>query len=245
MNWLVRRALFSILPLLISFQAGSELAHAAAGGVLIFGATRATGLEVAKILAARGEAVTAFVRPTSNLNELQALKIKTVTGDALSSEDVAAVIVSGRFRAIISTLGGGRGETPPDAIGTKNIVDAAKSAGVERLIVVTVIGPGNSISMVPAQQRETLGRSIALKAEAEDFVTASGLSYTIIRPGQLTSNPRSGIARLSLEPAPTGPVTRGDLADLVVKCLDDDATRGKIYQVIGDDPLAVKRMDRQ
>jgi NAD(P)-dependent dehydrogenase (short-subunit alcohol dehydrogenase family) len=33
-------------------------------GILLFGGSRETGLEVAKILAARGEVVTAFVRPT-------------------------------------------------------------------------------------------------------------------------------------------------------------------------------------
>ncbi|MBT6962071.1 MAG: hypothetical protein HOA00_13080, partial [Rhodospirillaceae bacterium] len=45
----------------------------AAEGVLIFGATRNTGLEIAKILVARGEPVTAFVRPTSNLENLESL----------------------------------------------------------------------------------------------------------------------------------------------------------------------------
>jgi NADPH:quinone reductase-like Zn-dependent oxidoreductase len=37
---------------------------------LIFGATRNTGLMVTQILEARGDNVTAFVRPTSNRDEL-------------------------------------------------------------------------------------------------------------------------------------------------------------------------------
>ena len=154
---------------------------------------------------------------------------------------------AGGFRAIISTLGRVRNDTalPPDVIGTKNIVDAAKSAGIQRLIVVTIIGPGKSISMVPVQQRASLASSIAMKTEAEDYIVASGLHYTIVRPGQLTNNPRSGIIKLSLEPEPTGPVTRGDLADMVVLCLDRRDSVKKIYQVIGDDPKATVRMDRQ
>ncbi len=71
---------------------------------------------------------------------------------------------------------------------------------------------------------------------------ASDLDYTIIRPGQLTSNPRSGIIKLSLEPEPTGPVTRADLADQVVWAYDNDASINQVYQVIGDDPLAEQRM---
>ena len=54
-------------------------------GVLIFGATRNTGLEIAKILVGRGEAVTAFVRPTSNLENLEPLDVDYFVGDALSA----------------------------------------------------------------------------------------------------------------------------------------------------------------
>ena len=176
------------------------------GGILVFGAARGTGLEVVRVLAARGEAVAAFVRPTSATAELESLKVRVVVGDALDREQVASAVRAGRFRAIISTLGRVRNDTalPPDVIGTKNIVDAAKSAGIKRLIVVTIVGPG-----------------------------------------QLTNNPRSGIIKLSLEPEPTGPVTRGDLADMVVLCLDRRNSVKKIYQVIGDDPKATVRMDRQ
>jgi uncharacterized protein YbjT (DUF2867 family) len=90
-----------------------------------------------------------------------------------------------------------------------------------------------------------MGSIIKLKAEAENYAIASDLDYTIIRPGQLTSNPRSGIIRMDLEPAPTGPITRADLADMVVSAFYDDATIRKVYQTIGDDPLATVRMDRQ
>lgn len=217
----------------------------AADGVLIFGATRNTGLEVAKVLLARGEAVTAFVRPTSNLENLAPLNVEYFTGDAMNAEDVEKAVAAKDYKAIISTLGGGRGERPPDLVGTINIVDAMVKHGPKRLLVVTVIGPGKSISMVPPQQLKALGRVIALKEEAENYIMAADLDYTIIRPGQLTSNPRSGIIRMDEEPAPTGPITRGDLADMVVKAYDDDATIGKVYQTMGDDPQATVRMDRQ
>lgn len=236
----------NVLAALILILAGLSAAPTiAADGVLIFGATRNTGLEVAKVLVARGEAVTAFVRPTSNLENLEPLNVDYFEGDAMSAEDVEKAIAAKDYKAVISTLGGGRGERPPDLVGTINIVDAMVKHGPKRLLVVTVIGPGKSISMVPPQQVEALGRVIALKEEAEDYIMASNLDYTIIRPGQLTSNPRSGIIRMDEEPAPTGPITRGDLADMVVKAYDDDATIGKVYQTIGDDPKATVRMDRQ
>ncbi|MEQ8507768.1 MAG: SDR family oxidoreductase [Rhodospirillaceae bacterium] len=231
---------------LLAFLASAFLAFPsyADDGVLIFGATRNTGLEIAKILAARGEAVTAFVRPTSNLENLEPLGVEYFEGDAMNAEDVERAISEKNYKAIISTLGGGRGERPPDLVGTINIVDAMVKHGPKRILVVTVIGPGNSLSMVPAEQRVQLGRVIELKEEAENYIIAADLDYTIIRPGQLTSNPRSGIIRLDLEPSPTGPVTRADLADQVVGAYDDDSTIKQIYQVIGNDPLMTgQRMD--
>lgn len=227
------------------FASLSALPTLAAEGVLIFGATRNTGLEVAKILVARGEPVTAFVRPTSNLENLEPLNVSYFKGDAMNADDVARAIASKDFKAVISTLGGGRGERPPDVVGAINMVDAMATSNTKRLLVVTIIGPGKSISMVPKQQVVQLGHIIKLKEEAENYIMASDLYYTIIRPGQLTSNPRSGIIRMDLEPAPTGPITRADLADMVVGAYDDDSTIRKVYQTIGDDPLATVRMDRQ
>ena len=211
-------------------------------GVLIFGATRNTGLEIAKILVARGEAVTAFVRPSSNLEGLEPLGVDYVIGDAINAEDVEQAIAAKNYKAIISTLAGGRGERSPDLVGTIHMVDAMVKHGPKRILLVTIIGPGKSLSMVPVGQREQMARIIELKEEAENYIIAADLEYTIIRPGQLTRNPRSGIIRLDLEPSPTGPVTRGDLADQVVGAYDDVSTIRKIYQVIGDDPLAVQRM---
>ena len=211
-------------------------------GVLIFGATRNTGLEIAKILVARGEKVTAFVRPTSNLENLEPLGVDYFKGDAVNAEDVHDAIASKDFKAIFSTLGTSRGDNPPDLAGTINMVDAATKLGIGRLIVVTIIGPGKSIVMVPPELRERMRWAIDIKDKAEQYVMASDLDYTIVRPGQLTSNPRSGIIELSLEPAPTGPVTRADLADVVVWTYDNAESIRKVYHVIGDDPLAQQRM---
>ena len=109
------------------------------------------------------------------------------------------------------------------------------------------ISPGDAAMIglgipILATEGMLLGWAIELKDKAEKYIIASELDYTIIRPGQLTSNPRSGIIKLSLEPEPTGPVTRADLADMVVWAYDNDESIKKIYQVIGDDPLATQRM---
>ena len=110
---------------------------------LIFGATRNTGLEVAKLLIARGDKVTAFVRETSDRSAVAPLGVNFVVGDALQPETVVAAFGSGEFDAVLTTIGGLRSPTPPDFEGNKNIFDAASAAGVDRVIMISTVGAGN------------------------------------------------------------------------------------------------------
>lgn len=209
--------------------------YAENSGVLIFGASRETGLEIARILAARGEAVTAFVRPTSDLSALKTFEVKFIEGDALNPSDVMAALKAKKYSAVISTLGGGRGDTRPDLEGSNNVVDAAKAAGVKRVIIVTVIGPGDSANAVSDRVKQFLGKVIAAKDQAEKHLMASGLDWTIIRPGGLTSDPPTGKGALLSDHSTMGSIARVDLAKLVVKALDDSGTIGQIYHAIDQD----------
>ena len=112
--------------------------------VLIFGATRGTGLEAARILTGRGGAVAAVVRPQSDATELKGLGVEVIPGDAMDAESVDGAFAKGDFRSIIISLGGKRGEPRPDVIGAKHIVDAACGHGVARVLMVTAIGCGDS-----------------------------------------------------------------------------------------------------
>ena len=77
-----------------------------ADGVLIVGASRGTGLEVTRLLAARREPVTAFVRPGTDMAGLLQLRVKLYKGDILDPRSVEGAMASGDFRAVIDTVGG-------------------------------------------------------------------------------------------------------------------------------------------
>jgi uncharacterized protein YbjT (DUF2867 family) len=201
------------------------------GPVLVFGGTRGTGLEIVRKLRERGEAVTVAVRSTSNTTELEKLGVDTVVADALDAEQVEAAIGSKSFAAVISTLGTTRGEQHkrPDYIGNRNVIDAARGAGVKRFVFITVIGAGDSSDAAPGFSKRFLAEVIALKTQAEDHLRASGLDYTIIRPGGLGDVPTSGTAVLAEDPAAFSFIGRADLADLAVQALGDTSTIGKTY----------------
>jgi uncharacterized protein YbjT (DUF2867 family) len=201
-------------------------------GVLIVGGSRGTGLEVARLLERRGEAVTVFIRPTTDMAELLRLKVKLFRGDVLDPRSVQGAFASGSFRAVINTVGGKRGEPRPDYHGTRNVVDAAREAGVQRHIFVTAIGAGDSRSAVGPKVLQFLGPVLEEKTLGENYLMASGLDYTILRPGGMTNNPASGTAIRTEDRNVMGVINRADLARLVVDCLDDPLTIGKVFHAI-------------
>jgi uncharacterized protein YbjT (DUF2867 family) len=207
-------------------------AFASPGGpVLIFGGTRGTGLEIARQLRERGESVTVAVRATSNTTELAKLGVNTV-------------IASGSYAAVISTLGTTRGEQAkrPDYVGNRNVIDAAKAAGVKRFVFITVIGTGNSYEAAPRMSRRFLKDVIALKDQAEQHLRSSGLDYTIIRPGGLGDVPATGTAILADDPQAFSYIGRADLAALTVQALGDPSTIGKTYNAYDPSRKTMARM---
>lgn len=202
------------------------------GNILVFGATRGTGLEIAGILAYRGDAVTAVVRPSSDGSELEGLGVGVVAGDAMDEDSVDRAVGGGSYRAIVVSLGGRRGEPRPDLVGVKYIVDAARRHGVRRILMITAIGCGDSKAAVAPKVIEVLGEILAAKTEAEDYMMQAGLDATILRPGGMTSDPASGTAIRTDDHMVMGVINRADLARLTVDCLDDDATIGGIFHTV-------------
>lgn len=200
--------------------------------ILIFGATRNTGLLVAKILVERGDRVTAFVRPTSNRAELDKLGVDILVGDAMEIDTVRAAMGAGEYRAVLTTIGCLPCEPPVDYQANANIIKAATAASLGRLVLVTSIGSGDSYEAAPALSRRVLAKTLPLKTQAEEALRASGLEYTIIRPGGLRSGRRTGNGVLSEDREAFGFIFRQDLAELIVAVLDDDRTIGKTLAAV-------------
>ena len=200
------------------------------GAVLVIGGTRATGLEVVKILKARGDDVIVLARPTSDATEAEQAGARIARGDAMNPADLAAIFAGNSIRGVISTLGARSLDGPrPDYEGNRNSVDAAKAAGVRRFVLVTVIGAGDSFDAAPWVARRFLKNVIPDKTRAEDHLRASGLDYTIIRPGGLLPKEAEGRAYLTPDTGAMSWIRRTDLARLSVQALDDPKAIGQVY----------------
>jgi uncharacterized protein YbjT (DUF2867 family) len=203
---------------------------AGTGPVLVIGGNRDTGLAIVRLLRARGDAVSVFVRAGSDASAAEALGARILRGDALQPADLAAALATDRYRAVISTLGRSLAPAPrADDAGNHHAIDAARAAGVQRFVLVTVIGAGDSRDTAYFLARRVLGQVMADKTVAEDYLRASGLDYTIVRPGGLLNGPDSGRAYLTPDVGAFSWIRRADLARLVVQALDEPRATGRVY----------------
>jgi putative NADH-flavin reductase len=107
---------------------------------------------------------------------------------------------------------------------------------VKRLIVVTAMGVGESwddLSLLNRFFFATLLKSSRDDHEAQEAaVKESGLDWTIIRPSGLTDTPRTGAYEVGENiPAKTSKIARADVADLILKELEQDKLIGKAVTI--------------
>ena len=95
----------------------------------------------------------------------------------------------------------------------------------------------------PERGPESLHHYFRAKAVADKRLQASGLNYTIVRPGFLTNEPGTGAIATGDDLGPiakdTHSVTREDVARVLVDCLALDNTIEKTFEMIGGEtPIA-------
>ncbi|MEH2043319.1 SDR family oxidoreductase [Nostoc sp.] len=211
--------------------------------IFLAGASRGVGREIAQYLTAQQLKVKALLRTATVASELETMGIEVVQGDALNVGDVERAIQTDEpIHTVISTIGGLPSDVErPDYPGNRNLIDAAVKAGVQKFILVSSIGTGNSVVAASPQVLQVLGKVLAEKDKAEQHLIASGLTYTIIRPGGLKSEPATGNGVLTEDPQIIGSINRADVAQLVVRCLNSQHANHKILSAVDRNMLFGQR----
>lgn len=190
--------------------------------IALFGATGGTGRQVLDQAIAQGHSVSALVRDPSKMPDRAGLTL--VVGDVLD-RDATERCIDGAD-AVICVLGSHGSREPVEALGTRMILDVMRDTGVRRLIAVTSLGVGDSRQQINWAFRLimdlTLKPIMLAKEEQERLIKASGLDWTIIRPGGLTDGPRTGAYRFGRDRSiKGGRISRADVADFVLRQLQD------------------------
>jgi len=200
--------------------------------VLIFGGTRNTGLETVRLLLEQGDSVAAFVRDSSDVGALNELNVPLIFGDALAVDTVDSAFAVEEFDSVVSTLSGSIRNHAVDSQGNINVFAAAERASVKRLVLVTVIGASGTEGVLEEKARQFLKPVIDAKTVAESDLRKRNLNWTILRPGQLAKGAATGNGVLTEDQTVMGRITMGELAALVIECLGDKRTIGKIFHVV-------------
>jgi putative NADH-flavin reductase len=196
--------------------------------VLIIGASKGIGLETTRQALEAGHHVRALARSATAM-ALADSKLEKVRGDALKNQDVEAALIG--VDVVIQTLGVGLGDMIrpvhlfSDA--TRVLIAAMKARSVKRLICVTGFGAGDSRASISWLQRLpfqiVFGRAYDEKSLQERLIKESGLDWTIVRPGVLTSGPRTGRYEVLAEARQwrNGIISRADVAAFLVRQIED------------------------
>lgn len=210
--------------------------------VLVLGASKGIGLETVKRALEAGHTVRALARSARRI-AVDHPNLTKISADALDQAAVTAALQG--VDVVFQTLGvpasRDRMLQPVHLFSdaTRILIAAMKQTGVRRLVAVTGFGAGDSRNrggcLYNIAFQLFLRRAYDDKDVQEDLIQDSGLDWVIARPVILTRGSRTGKYRVLVDPRSwrIGFISRADVADFVVKQIDDDAYLGKTPVLTG------------
>lgn len=210
--------------------------------VLVAGADGETGREVLDQLRGTDLLVKALTRSPGTIGALERLGAdEVVVGTPLNQAD-ADRAMSG-VDAVLCAVGTRPGPNAlvgdlVDGAGVINLIDAASEADVERFVLESSIGVGDSAAGMPRPIRLLMGRILNAKDRAEARLRESKLTYTVLRTGGLTNDPPSGeIVVGEGGDSVSGWIPRADVARLMVAALFTLEAENRTLEIVSREGL--------
>jgi len=204
--------------------------------VVVAGGHGQIALRLERLLAARGDSARGLVRNPDHFDDVSAAGAQPVLADLESDIDVGPVIAGADAIVFAAGAGPGSGEARKrtmDLGGAVKLIEAAKAAGIRRYVIVSSMGADH-----PERASGTFGAYLAAKSKADNALRASGLDYTVVRPGGLTDDPGTGTVDVSERLGRRGQIPRDDVAAALVAVLDAPNTIGKTFEILsGETPV--------
>ncbi len=201
--------------------------------VVVWGAASGLGAAMVEYFAAQQWNVTAVARDPSKNPQLAELCQQVLVCDATNKEQVQNTVNQlAKDSLVVSTMGSFQAEVPVDYIGHRYLTDALEAANVQRFLLVTSLGCGDSWQYLSERARKGFGGAVREKSLAETWLQSSGLDFTILRPGGLKNGEVTNNGELSQHVEVHGVITRSEVARLVHQLLDDPKSVGEVYQCI-------------
>ncbi|MFL5661899.1 MAG: SDR family oxidoreductase [Ktedonobacteraceae bacterium] len=213
--------------------------------ILIVGASGRLGSVVIRHLLAQGKSIRVMTRNPLGLAHLKQQGIEIVGGDLRDPASLASACQGVEQVLAAAHALDGKGDNNPqtvDDMGNRHLIDAAKAASVKHFIFVSVQGASPDSPL----------EFFRIKYRTEEYLQASGLSFTIFRPSaymelwaQLIGQPIREQGKTTIFGRGNNPinfVSVEDVARFVSIVLDDVRTHNTVIEVGGPENLTMNQL---
>jgi NADH dehydrogenase len=210
--------------------------------ILVAGGTGRLGTRVVRLLVKRRPDVRVLTRDRSRAAHLDGTGVEVIEGDVRNQLAVRRAIAGvGTVVSAIQGFAGTKDGSPAtiDRDGNRNLIQAAREAGVEHFVLVSVKDAS------PEHPAELM----RMKYAAEQDLKASGLAWTIIQPTAYMELHCELIGRPLLVKGKTQVFGRGrnpinwvsasDVAEFVALAITDRSLRGQVIEVGGPENMTM------
>jgi nucleoside-diphosphate-sugar epimerase len=236
--------------------------------ILVTGATGFTGGHLCERLTRGADAVRALVRDPSRCAELCRWGVELATGDLRNPESLqratTGVDVIYHIAALFRPENVSRREMwATNVQGTRNLLEAAVKAGVQRFVHCSTVGVHGDIKNPPADEEAPYGPGDHYqesKTEGErvvlEYMTEGRLPIVVFRPGGIYG-PRDlrflklikAIKTRRFVMLGSGEVTYqmiyiDDLIDGILRCGIEEKAIGNMYILTGEEPVTLNQLVR-
>ncbi len=206
--------------------------------VLVAGATGGTGREVVREALAAGHAVRVLVRDEARAREIFGSSVEYAVGNVTDPASLQRAVQGIDY--VVSALGSNTQNDPankPEFVdygGVKSLVEASVGAGVKHFVLVSSMGATHPDHML----NKMFDNILVWKLKGEDALRASGLRYTVVRPGGLrdSAGGQAGIRVMQGDPKDVrASIPRADVAAVCVRALGRPDADRKTFEIVSGD----------
>ena len=215
----------------------------ATDSVLVIGATGGTGSLIVKELQKRNIQVIAGVR---NMDKARRQLGAGTTLVQLDLTDKASLVKATKGIAAVVNAASAKAQKPSedhykavDYNGTVKLIEAAKTNQVKKILLVSSMGVTDKDHFL----NKVANNVLIWKYEGEKALAASGIDYTIVRPGGLTNGPANQSALKFMQgdaKGSGGRINRSDVALVCVEALFSADASNKTFEIVATDGPALK-----
>ena len=205
--------------------------------VLLIGSNGQIGKHLVQLLQESDEhSLKAMVRREEQAQALKESGVEAVVANLEGSVEELAIAIEGSDAVIFSAGSGGNTGADKtllvDLDGAIKSIEAAEQVGAKRFIMVSAINADNRDGWADSPIKPYM----AAKHYADKALLASGLNYTIVRPGGLLNEPGTGKVTVA-ESLIRGSVPREDVARTIIASLNEERTYRQSFDLVSGDTL--------